>query len=818
MSNNSMHNRERRKRSNDKGSKTKIFTRKMKGKLAWLVVVIMAALVGLGGVLFRIEKTHGKEYEQIVMSQQTYSSRTLPYKRGEITDRNGNVLATSVKVYNVVIDAFIINSKEDYLEPTIEALDACFEQVNKEDIKAIINSAPTSRYIVDDRLKKLTYEQIAEMDKIINDSKNHPNVKGVWFEEEYKRMYPYSSLASATIGFTAAGNVGVIGIEQYYNDYLNGTDGRKYGYVNADNTMEEVVKEAVDGYNLVSTIDIGLQRICEKYIQQWVTEYHPQRVAVILANPNTGEILAMADDKSIFDLNNYNDISAYYSEEEQNKMGFEVTINTKVFDKDEDDTAKNATIDALANSLTQVSREDVEKLFTDYPSNTKVTDERLIHLTSDDVKALNTIISNKEANPNVKGITVSDERRNACDQMWRSFCVSDSFEAGSTIKPFTIAGALEDGKITKNMTFLCDGFEVYDKTIHCHKRSGHGTLNVEQAIMNSCNDSLMQISRLEGVDIFCKYQSIFGFGMKSGIDLPGEASCEGLLFSPDAMTLQDLATNSFGQNFNVNAIQMVAGFSSLINGGNYYKPHVIRQVLNAKGGIIENYDKQLIKQTVTKDTSDFLRQALYNTVVGGTGKTAAVAGYTVGGKTGTAQHHDKSDNSYLLSFLGFAPYENPQLVCYAIVDAPDVPDTGSSAYACRLFSAVMTEALPYWNIFPTESVDTEGGSDSSSQNAGSQGSDTQNEASQNTDGQGAASPNQGEDNSQDSSQQNGESANPEDGTQNTATGTQDGGAGDNAQANPQGYYPSDDENYQPDEPPIDDNEPANGNPSEEAEE
>lgn len=600
-------------------SKTKVFTRSMKSKLARLFIVILVALAGLGIILFRIQSTKGEQYEGIVMSQQTYQSKTIPYKRGDITDRNGNLLATSIKVYNVVLDAYVMTSKEDYIEPTIAALDECFEQVTADEIRAVLQENEGSRYIVLDKLKKLNYEQIEKFENMMNDTKNYPNIKGVWFEEEYKRMYPYSTLASSTIGFTASGNVGVGGIEAYYNDELNGVDGREYGYVNEDNTMEPIVKEATDGNSLVSTIDINLQTICEKYIAQWVELYHPAIVAIVMADPNTGEILAMADNNSIYDLNNPTDMSRYYTEEELAAMENDTTLK-------------------LANQ----------------------------------------------------------------NKMWRNFCVSDSYEAGSTIKPFTIAGALEDGKITKDMTFVCDGFETYSRPIHCHKRSGHGTLDVEQAIMNSCNDALMQISRLEGVETFCKYQSIFGFGMRSGVDLPGEASCEGLLFTADNMTLQDLATNSFGQNFNVNMMQMIAGFSSLINGGYYYKPHVVKQVVNSKGGVVENFDKQLIKQTITKDTSDFLRQSMFNTVVSGTGKTAAVEGYDVGGKTGTAQHHNKDDDNYLLSFLGFAPYENPQVVCYTIVDSPDVPDSGSSAYASKLFSAVMTEALPYMNIFPTK--------------------------------------------------------------------------------------------------------------------
>lgn len=608
------------RQKNNKGKRLRIFTRSMKAKLARLFIGVLVALVGLGVVITRIYAKSGEKYEAIVLSQQTYSSKTLPYKRGNITDRDGNVLATSIKVYNMIIDPkVILTENKDYLEPTVDALVKCFGY-SKDELTKLIQDNKDSRYVIKE--KQLKYEQIEEFKKLMSDTKNNPDVKGVWFEEEYKRMYPYSTLASGTIGFTVAGNVGNWGIEEYYNDYLNGIDGREYGYVNEDNTMDPVVKEPTDGNTVVSTIDLNLQTICEKYIKQWVEEYHPTNVAVVMADPNTGEILAMADSNNMYDLNNPQELKGFYSDEEIKAMSDEQKI------------------------------ENLSKI-------------------------------------------------------WRNFCVSDTYEAGSTIKPFTIAGALEDGKISKDQTFLCDGGErISGFYIKCHKTSGHGTLNVEQAIMNSCNDSLMQIAAFEGVDTFCKYQSIFGFGMRSGIDLPGEASCEGLLYTKDNMQVADLATNSFGQNFNVNMIQMVAGFSSLINGGYYYKPHVVKQILNSNGGVVANYDKELIKQTITKDTSDFLRQALVNTVNGGTGKTAAVEGYDVGGKTGTAQHHDKSDTTYLLSFLGFAPYDNPQVVCYTIVDAPKVDNPGSSSYACKLFSAIMTEALPYMDVFPTKEVQT----------------------------------------------------------------------------------------------------------------
>ncbi len=600
----------------------------MQARLRVIFFLILAAFFVIVVRTMYLNSAKGKQYKEIILKQQTYDGKAIPFKRGDITDRNGNILATSVKVYNVVIDAGIITGSDEkdsenryqYYKPTIQALAECFPQMTEEEFKQVIDSKPESHYIIDNKLRRLSYEQTEKMREILADKKKGKFVKGVWFEEEYKRMYPYNTLASGAIGFTASGNVGITGIEHYYDDYLNGTDGRQYGHVNDDNSMEKIVKKATDGYNLVSTIDLNLQQICEKYVDQWVQEYHPKEVAVVLANPNTGEILAMADNNSIYNLNDPYSLDGYYTQEQQAEMN-------------------------------------------------------------------------------------EQQKLDASNQIWRNFLVSDSYEAGSTIKPFTIAGALEDGKISTDTTFLCDGGEQYATTyIGCHKRSGHGPETLEQALMNSCNDALMQISRMEGIETFTKYQSIFGFGLKSGIDLPGEISCASLLYTADNMTPIDLACNSFGQNFNVNAMQMVAGFSSIVNGGNYYKPHIVKQIESANGGLVKSFDKQLIKQTITKSTSDFLKQAMVNTVESGTGKTAKVEGYVVGGKTGTAQHKDKTDKNYLLSFLGFAPYDKPQVVCYAIVDSPQVEDTSSSSYACRLFSAVMTEVLPYMDVYQTREV------------------------------------------------------------------------------------------------------------------
>ena len=602
----------RRDIRNNRVKKVKKFKKRMKIKQMYVFVVIILALAILGIRVSIINYKSEDDYTKLVLEQQQESSTTIPFKRGDILDRNGNVLATSIKVYNLILDPKVMLTKEDYLEPTVKALLSNFEEIKEDDLRKVISEKADSSYVV--YLKELEYERI---ENFLSEQDKNKLIKGVWFEDEYKRCYPYNELASGVIGFTEKGNAGRWGIEEFYNDFLNGTNGRRYSYVDKENQQVVEEKDAENGCNVISTIDMNLQEICQKWCETWDKEYKPKNVAIMLADPNNGDILAMVSSKNIYDLNNPRDLSRYYKKSTINKM--------------------------------------------------------------------------------------SDKKQiNAMNKMWRNYCVSDTYQAGSTIKPFTIAGALEEKKIDFEDKFMCDGGEtVAGSYIGCHLRSGHGQVSVEQAIMQSCNDALMQIAEKETIPVFTKYQSIFNFGMKTGIDLPGETSCAGLLYTEDNMTEIDLKTNSFGQNFNVTMVQMVAGFSSLINGGYYYQPHVLKQVVSPNGAIEENFDKVLVKQTITDETSDFLRKSLMNVTIGGTGRTAQVQGYLVGGKTGTAQKQNKEEDEYILSFLGYASYEKPRVVCYVLVDAPDVPDPGSSSYASKLFSAVMTEVLPAMDIYPS---------------------------------------------------------------------------------------------------------------------
>ena len=592
----------------------------MKEKLAVTVLVTTLALFGLVVVLYRMIKDKNEDYTQIVLNQHSsYDSRTIPYRRGDIVDRNGTYLATSEKVYNLILDPNQINQdKENYLEPTVSALCEVFGY-DRADILATISANENSYYVpYEKQISADKKEEFEAKKKELNDAyakskeDSGKKIKGVWFEDEYRRFYPYNTLACNVVGFSYDnGKQGSGGIEQYYNDQLTGTNGREYGYLDDESSMEKVIKSAENGNTIVSTIDVNIQRIVEKYIDEWMSGIGSKTAAVIAMDPRNGEILAMSSNRR-FDLNNPRDLSYAYSQEEITAM----------------------------------------------------TDEG---------------------------------RMDAWNQMWRNFCVNDTYEPGSPAKPMTVAAGLEEGVISQNDTFLCDGGQdVGGYRIKCSNIYGHGILTLEQSLMKSCNDAMMQIAAKLGVQRFAKYQKLFGMGQKTGIDLPGEA--EGLLFSAEDMKQIDLATSSFGQSFTVTATQMVAGFSSLINGGNYYEPHIVKQIQDENGNIIENKDPVLLKKTISEETSKTLREYMRKTMTEGTGKNAQVEGYDIGAKTGTAQKIPRTSGKHLLSYMGFAPVDNPEVLVYVIIDEPNVENQANSSYVTDLARNIMTEAFPYLNI------------------------------------------------------------------------------------------------------------------------
>lgn len=605
------------------------FPRRMQKKLLIMFGIVALMMIGLIGRLMYIEHTSGEKYEKIVLSQQEYDSQIVPYQRGDIVDTKGTVLATSIAVYNVILDCSVLTSDEKYIDPTIQALVQCFPELTAEQLYAYVKEQPDSRYII--LKKKASYEEIqpfVELQEAVDekDNKINPNIKGVWFEKEYQRQYPYGPLASAVIGFTAAGNVGVNGLENSYNSLLNGIDGREYGYLNADNNFEKTIKSAVNGNNIVSTIDINIQSIVEQKIAEFNAAYSngfregeggATHIGVVVMDPNNGDVLAMANYPN-YDLSNPRDLSAYYTPEELAVMD------------------ENAKMDAL-------------------------------------------------------------------NKLWQNFCVTYTYEPGSTAKPFTMAAGLETGTLLGGENYMCDGYEmVGGHRVNCVNRQGHGMETLEQALMNSCNDALMQMSYGIGAENFTEYQQIFGFGQKTNIDLPGETRTDSLIYTKEDMTPIDLATNSFGQNFNTTMIQLATAFCSVVNGGDLYQPRLVKKITDENGNTIQDISPTLLRQTISKQTSDTLKQFMYATVTGGTAKTAKVDGYSMGGKTGTAQKAGRDGVNYLVSFIGFAPVENPELVIYCVVDEPNVQEQWHSTFAQNITREILEEVLPYMNIYRDE--------------------------------------------------------------------------------------------------------------------
>lgn len=602
----------------------------MKKKLIILFLLIACALTGLIVRIMYIQYVKGATYEKIVLSQQAYDSETIPFRRGDILDSKGTILATSTDVYNLVLDCKVLTSdvggKQPYLEPTLTALFSCYPELNESEIRQLVADSPNSPYNV--LLKKISYEEMNKYASMAADTENYPNLKGVWFEKNYIRTYPYGSLASPVIGFTRSDNVGMLGLESYYDDVLSGTNGRRYGYLNSDNDLEKTVREAVDGDTIVTTIDANLQSIVEKKIKEFCDTFEnayregpaASNIGVLIMNPQNGEVKAMAQYPT-FDLTDPWNLDSVYTKEEQEAMS-------------------------------------------------------------------------------------DDEIADARDRLWTNFCVSSTYEPGSTAKPFTVACGFETGILKGNESYVCDGGEsISGHTVRCVNRNGHGTETIRTALMDSCNDALMQMSYRIGAENFCNYQSIFGFGLRTNIDLPGEARTDSLLHHVEDMKTIDLATNSFGQNFNVTMIQMGGAFSSLVNGGDYYQPHMVSKVLDENGNVIRTIQPVRIKQTISEETSKQLKSYLYDTVSEGTGRYAKVAGYSMGGKTGTAQKSvggSKDEKNYLVSFIGYFPQDDPQYVIYAVVDEPNAKEQAHSTYAQNLVREILEEALPYLNIYQDE--------------------------------------------------------------------------------------------------------------------
>lgn len=617
----------------------------MKLKLAGVFGIALLALVSLLVGITVINAKFGNKYTQQVLSQsqQQYTNKTLPFKRGSITDRNGTMLANSVKVYNLILDCKEVNGHETYEEPVKEALETAFGIENSE-IENLLENEETKESQYQILKKEITMEEkksFEEANKVPADEeakealgkeeiKRRQNVKGIYFEDTYKRVYPLESLACDVIGFTDAGNTATWGLEGYYNSTLNGSNGRKFGYLDEDASLEQTIVEAVNGKNLTTTLDASIQSIVEKYITAFdralsagpnnkkdAKKKGAENIAVIVENPNNGEILAMAS-SGTYDLNNPRDLTGSYTDKEIEAMDDEQT-------------------------------------------------------------------------------------KDALFQMWKNYCVSQNFEPGSTVKPIVVAGALESGAITENSRFLCDGGEeIGEDYVKCAVYpDNHGTESLGEVIQNSCNDGMMAIGRKMGTAKFLEYQHRFNFGTRTGIDLPSEET--GLLFTEDNMYEMELSTSAFGQGFNCTMIQEISAMAAAINGGIYYQPHLVKEITDEDGKVVKSIQANILKQPISEEVSADIREYMGMSVTDGTSKKSKVKGYSMGGKTGTAEKlNEKEKGNYLVSFIGFAPLDKPELLIYVVVDTPNVEEQASSSYPQFIAQAILSEVLPYMNIYMDE--------------------------------------------------------------------------------------------------------------------
>lgn len=576
--------------------------------------------------LYDIAILHHDEYQKTATRQQTLSF-SISAQRGNIYDRNGNLMAMSATVYKLIL------SPRDLVN-SVSKKDADGKELSEEVYQA--NVALRQDQMVAELMELVPGLDREQAVKKVHDTGNaywevktnieeedagplreymteHKTSSYLYLVPDAKRYYPYSGLAAQALGFVNA-NGGAYGIEAVYNDVLEGTPGRVMtnktaGGTERYNTYAEYV-DAEDGCNLNLTIDATIQSYLEKTLEEGIKKYDVQDGAFAIAmNPKTGAIYGIASSPD-FDLNSYSTI-----------------VDELLLEQMEEDTS---TI--------------YEKLKANNTEN--LTDSELM------AKA------------------ESQAYSDAVNTQWRSRAIDSRYEPGSVFKAVVLAAALEEGVVSESDHFFCSGeAKVADRTIHCSNRNGHKDQDLTKAVGNSCNPAFMEIGKRLGKDRFYQYFEAFGLMEKTGIDLPGEASLAGALWDKNEMGEVELATASFGQRFEVTPLQMICAFSAVINGGDLVKPYVVQSISTRDGTVIQNTETEVVRQVISAETSQRAADILEKVVSQGTGKNAYVAGYRIGGKTGSSEVRTEQDHT-LVSFMGYAPADDPQVIVLLGYDRP----------------------------------------------------------------------------------------------------------------------------------------------------
>lgn len=584
----------------DRHKKQRVFRR----TILLMVMFGVLSFLPLAGKLYQLQIVQHKELQEKAVNQQT-RDMAVSADRGTIYDSEGNILAISATVQNLVV------SPKDIIENGLDKslIASGIADLTGADAGKILKRLENTKSQYEVIVRKMEEEDAEKVRAFIKDNRLG---SGVYLEPDSKRYYPYSSLASHVIGFVGAENEGRYGVEKVYDDLLSGVGGRVVTAKNGAGTemlsKYENYIDAQDGRNVHLTLNATIQGFVEKALEEGIEKYDIQNGGFGIAiDPKTGGILAMASNGG-YDLNNFSAIA---------------------------DPAKAEALAAMRDDP-NVTEEDYQKAV---------------------------------------GLALNEQ--------WRNRCVNDTYEPGSTFKSIVLASALEEGVVDLNSQFFCNGVaRVGGFDIHCSKRTGHGQQDLTLAVKNSCNPAFMDIGQRLGADRFYDYMEDFGLLGTTGSDLLGEGGS--VIWSRKFFTseegLSSLATASFGQTMKITPIQLITAASAVVNGGHLITPHVLDYTTDSDGNVVDTYQVNEVRQVVSEETSATVRDILEQVVATGTGKNTYQAGYRIGGKTGTSEKTGANENEddYIVSFLGVAPANDPQVVLLLAYDTPKPATPGSS--------------------------------------------------------------------------------------------------------------------------------------------
>ncbi|MCM1180926.1 MAG: penicillin-binding transpeptidase domain-containing protein [Clostridium sp.] len=548
--------------------------------------------------------------------------RSIKAKRGIIYDRNGVELAGNKPVSSISVIHSQITDEDQVVSALCRILD-----LEEADVRKKVQ-AHTMR----EKIK-------SNVDKEKADSLRELNLDGVMIDEDYKRYYPYDSLASKVLGFTGSDNQGIVGLEVAYEDVLAGIPGSILTLTDAhgieiENEAESRL-EPVAGNNLYISIDVNMQTYAEQAATKVLKAKQAKRVSVVLMNPQNGEIYAM--------------------------------VNVPEYNLNEPYTL----VDVKDLYVTPLEEEDSSEN-TGEKENEKETDEKTTEKST------------------------KQQKQDALNNMWRNFCINDTYEPGSTFKIVTATAALEENVVKVEDTFSCPGFRVVeDRRIRCHKVGGHGSETFKQGIMNSCNPVFMDVgARVGAANMYKNYKKL-GLFEKTGVDLPGEASS--IMHKQEDVGAVELATMSFGQSFQITPLQLLRAASAVVNGGTLVTPHFGLWATDENGNTTKTFQFPEKENAIRKETSETMKELLEAVVAEGSGSKGQVEGFRVGGKTATSEKLPRGNAKYISSFLGFAPADNPQIIGIIMIDEP-VGIYYGGTIAAPVMSEMFSNILPYMGL------------------------------------------------------------------------------------------------------------------------